>query len=77
MLGLGIDAKGRCLDVLDPLLSGMIRRLPVADGSFHGGISGPSQEQVHEAMEIFGEGIQGFMKSGEAEDVEVGGALSG
>lgn len=29
-------------------------------GSFQGGASGPSQDQVYEAMQIFGEGIQDF-----------------
>lgn len=29
-------------------------------GSFRGGDAGPSQEQVYEAMQIFGEGIQDF-----------------
>lgn len=43
--------------------------------SFQGGFGasgGPSQDQVYEAMEIFGEGIQDFdFNAADAEDAEV------
>lgn len=42
--------------------------------SFQGGFgaSGPSQDQVYEAMEIFGEGIQDFdFNAADDEDAEV------
>lgn len=41
--------------------------------SFQGGASGPSQDQVYEALEIFGEGIQDFdmMQTYGEEDGEV------
>lgn len=45
-------------------------RSATGTGSFQGGASGPSQDQVYEAIEIFGESIQDFdfMKPADEED---------
>ena len=42
------------------LFNGNSMRPTTGTGSFQGGASGPSQDQVYEAIEIFGESIQDF-----------------